>query len=69
MSNVKQIIQVGLLLHIMVVILKNHGHFDLSFNILFSQYSQVQTQTNFGAVITIHKLILLFYMPHWGFRI
>ena len=31
MSNVKQIIQVGLLLHIMVVILKNHGHFDLRF--------------------------------------
>ena len=31
MSNVNKIIQVGLLLHIMVVILKNHDHFDLRF--------------------------------------
>ena len=29
MSNVNNIVQVGLLWHIMVVILKNHGHFDL----------------------------------------
>ena len=31
MSNVNKIIQVGLLLHIMVVILKKHGHFYLRF--------------------------------------
>ena len=31
MSNVNIIIQVGLLLHIMVVILKNHDNFDLRF--------------------------------------
>ena len=31
MSNVNKISQVGLLLHIMVVILKNHDHFDLRF--------------------------------------
>ena len=31
MSNVIKIIQVGLLLHIMVDILKNHDHFDLRF--------------------------------------
>ena len=37
-------------------------------NMLFSQYSQVHTQTNFGAVITIDKLILHVYMPHWGLR-
>ena len=30
---------------------------------LFLQYPQVHTQTNFGAVITIHKLILHVYMP------
>ena len=30
---------------------------------LFSQYPQVHTQTNFGAVITIHKFILHVYMP------
>ena len=65
MSNVNKIIQVGLLLHIMVVILKNHDHFDLGLaNLLFSQYPQVHTQTNFGAVITIDKSILHVYMPH-----
>ena len=31
MSNVNKVIQVGLLLQIMVVILKNHDHFDLRF--------------------------------------
>ena len=36
---------------------------------LFSQYPQVHTQTNFGAVMTFDKLILHVYMPHWGFRI
>ena len=30
---------------------------------LFSQYYQVHIQTNFGAVITIHQLILHVYMP------
>ena len=51
----------------MVVILKNHGHFNLSLaNMLFSQCRQVHTQTNFGAVITIDKLMWYFtrlYVP------
>ena len=45
--------------------MKNHGLFDLGLtNMLFSQYPQVHTQTNFGAVITIHKLILHVHMSH-----
>ena len=64
MSNVNKIFQVGLWLHIMVVILKKN-----TIILLFSQYPQVHIQTNFGAVITIDKLILHVYMPHWGFWI
>ena len=62
MSNVNKIIQVRLLLRIIVVILKNHDLLIQGLaNMLFSQYPQLHTQTNFGGVISplIHV-----YMPH-----